>query len=142
MSYTERYRAQHAEIMRLATELGRHLTPDALQRDASAPRAVLAELSGKLLVHLAAEDNVLYPRMLKSSDAKARALAQRFIDEMQPISKAFKDYAVRWGSARAIQSGAEAFIHETREILAALGERVRREHAELYALADKLGTGI
>ena len=59
-------------------------------------------------MHLAAEDNVLYPQMLKSTDAKARALAQRFVTEMHPISDAFK----------------------------VLGERVRREHEELYSLAD------
>jgi hypothetical protein len=91
-------------------------------------------------VHLAAEDNVLYPQLRKSADPKVRALAQRFVDEMQPISGAFKAYAVRWGSASTIQADAESFIRETKEILAALNARIRREHAELYSVADALAS--
>ncbi|HEV2270463.1 MAG TPA: hemerythrin domain-containing protein [Steroidobacteraceae bacterium] len=138
MSNTERYRAQHAEIMRLATDLKRHLSPAALAADPGPARHILSELSGKLLMHLAAEDNVLYPQMLKSTDAKARALAQRFVAEMQPITDAFKQYAVRWANAKSIQAGAESFVRETNRIMTVLNERIRREHTELYSLADSL----
>lgn len=138
MRNTERYREQHTEIMRLAGDLSKRLIPANLAVDGSEARAILADLSGKLFVHLAAEDNVLYPKLLKSPDPAARALAQRFAADMQPISKAFKAYAVRWGNARTIQADAQAFIKETREMLGAYGERVRREHAELYSLADSL----
>jgi hypothetical protein len=124
--------------MRLASDLNRHLSPAALTTDPAPARHVLAELSGKLLMHLAAEDNVLYPRMLKSTEAKTRALAQRFVTEMHPISDAFKKYAVRWGTAKNIQADAESFVRETQEIIKVLGERVRREHDELYSLADSL----
>ena len=140
MSITERYRAQHAEILRLAGDLSKRLAADGLSADGSPARSILAELSGKLLVHLAAEDNVLYPQLRKSADPMVRALAQRFVDEMQPISGAFKAYAVRWGSARTIQSDAETFIRETKEILTALNARIRREHAELYSVADALAS--
>lgn len=138
MSFTERYRAQHAEILKLAGDLNRHLTPEALAKDATGTRTVLAQLSGKLFVHLAAEDNVLYSQLRKSADAQARSVAERFVADMQPISKAFKDYAVRWGSARAIQDRAQDFIDQTPKILTALNERIRCEHAELYSIADRL----
>lgn len=136
MSNTERYRAQHAEIIRLATDLKQHLSAVTLAADPAAARHILSELTGKLLMHLAAEDNVLYPKMLKSTDANTRALAQRFVTEMHPITDAFKQYAVRWGSARTIQADPDGFIRETKEITTVLGERIRREHAELYTLAD------
>lgn len=138
MSNTERYRRQHAEITRLAGELKRQLNPEALSDGATGVHSVLSELSGKLFVHLAAEDKVFYPQLLESTDPRMQALAERYIEEMRPISQAYKNYAVRWGSARAIESNAETFIRETREILAALDQRIRREHDELYALADQL----
>lgn len=138
MNNTERYRAQHAEILRLATDLKRHLSPAALTADPIPVRHILYELSGKLLTHLAAEDNVLYPQMLKSADARVRTLAQRFVTEMHPISEAFKKYAVRWGNAKNIQADADSFVRETQEITTVLGERIRREQAELYLLADSV----
>ncbi|HEX3845217.1 MAG TPA: hypothetical protein VHV80_12705 [Steroidobacteraceae bacterium] len=46
--------------------------------------------------------------------------------------------AVRWGNAKNIQADVEALIRETQEITTVLGERMRREHAQLYALADSL----
>jgi hypothetical protein len=57
---------------------------------------------------------------------------------MHPISDAFKKCAVRWGNAKTIQADTETFIRETQETTTVLGERIRREHVELYALADSL----
>ena len=138
VSNTERYRAQHAEILRLATDLKRQLSPATLAADAGPARSILSELSGKLLTHLAAEDNVFYPQMLRSADAKTRALTQRFVAEMHPISDAFKRYVVRWGNAKTIQGNTEAFVRETQRIIQVLAERIRREHVELYSAADGL----
>jgi len=138
VSNTERYRAQHAEILRLASDLKRHLSPATLAADAGPARHILSELSGKLLMHLAAEDNVFYPQMLRSADTKTRALTRRFVAEMHPIADAFKQYAARWGNARTIQDNAESFVRETQRIIQVLGERIRREHVELYSLADSL----
>lgn len=137
MSHTERYRGQHAEIMQPAAQLGRQLAPAALAADATPARKALSELSGKLIVHNAAEDKLLYPRLLQSTDTATRTVAQRFLAEMGPISQTFKDYAVRWGTAQAIQSDAQKFVSETQAILKSLVERIRHENAELYPLADK-----
>ncbi|HEX3845612.1 MAG TPA: hemerythrin domain-containing protein [Steroidobacteraceae bacterium] len=120
--------------MRLATDLEQHLSPATLAADPAPARHILSELSGKLLMHLAAEDNVLYPKLLKSTDANARALAQRFVTEMHPITDAFKQYAGRRGNAKTIQGDPD----RTKEITNVLGERIRREHAELYRLADTM----
>lgn len=138
MSHTDRYRQQHSEIMRLATDLGKKLVPSQLAVGASDARRLLSELSGKFIVHLAAEDMLLYPMMLKCKDASAQALAKRFAVDMQPMAQAFKDYAVRWNAAAEIQKNPEGFTNETRGIIKALSERIRKENTELYPLADKL----
>jgi hypothetical protein len=138
MSRTRRYRDQHTNIMSVATELGQQLIPSRLAADGSAARRMLSELSGKLIVHLAAEDNLLYPQLLSCHDMAAQALTRRFISEMGPLAQAFKAYAVRWGTLKRIESKPEEFADETRAIIKALSERIRRENTELYPLADAL----
>lgn len=138
MSHTDRYRHQHAEIMQLATQLDKQLVQSKLTVGAADARKLLSELSGKIIVHLAAEDAVLYPLMLKSKDVPAQTLARRFAAEMGPIAQAFKTYATRWGSESLIQAKPEAFISETKAIIKALSERIRKENTELYPLADAL----
>jgi hypothetical protein len=137
MSQIDRYRQQHAEIMRLATELGKQLVPTKLALDAAGARKILSELSGKIIVHLAAEDTVLYPQLLKSKDSSTQALAKRFADEMGALAQTFKAYAVRWGVEKEIQSKPDAFANETRAIIKALSDRIRRENSELYPLAER-----
>lgn len=138
MTRTARYVEQHAQITHLVQELRRHLVPKALAVDASAARQVLSLLSGKLSVHLAAEDRLLYPEVLHCADPDIRAVGQSFLEAMGPISQLFRSYSIRWGSQGAIQSNPEAFVSETRAMLNHIEERIRREEAELYPLVEKL----
>ncbi|HEY3784105.1 MAG TPA: hemerythrin domain-containing protein [Steroidobacteraceae bacterium] len=138
MRGTIRYREQHAPIIRLARDLERHLIGDELAKDASAARQLLSLLSGKLFVHLAVEDRLLYPGILHCEDPAVRAASQRFLQEMGPISQAFKSDSIRWGTQGAIQSRPDAFVAETKQILAAVEERIRRENRALYPLFEKL----
>lgn len=132
------YMEQHAEIMQLAGELERLLEPESLGAAPAPAHQVLSKLSGKLSVHLAAEDRLLYPQLMNCTDPATQSMSKRFLEEMGPISKAFRAYAVRWGMQRTIQSEPDAFITETKAILAAVAKRIRRENRELYPLAEKL----
>lgn len=124
--------------MSLANELGKHLFAAKLAKDAAQARKLLSELSGKLIVHLAAEDMLLYPQLLECKDPAARTLASRFIAEMGSIAQVFKNYVVRWNATTDIQSNPQAFVAETRAIIKALDERIHKENTQLYPLADKL----
>ena len=138
MTRTARYVEQHVQITRLAQELRRHLVQQTLAVDASAARQVLSLLSGKLSVHLAAEDRLLYPEVLHSPDPATRAVGQRFLEAMGPISQAFRRYSIRWGTQDAIRSNPEAFVSETKAMLTDIEGRIRREEAELYPLVEQL----
>jgi hypothetical protein len=99
---------------------------------------LLAELSGQIVVHLGGEDRWLYPELRSCGDSQAEAVATAFSDEMGHIATAFKAYTEHWLMPSAIASEPEAFIEQTREIARTLQNRMRREHTELYALADRL----
>ncbi|MGI6557577.1 MAG: hemerythrin domain-containing protein [Limnochordia bacterium] len=136
MVRTARFRRQHDEIMAIVQEISSHLTDD-LKKDASQVPQLLSTLAGKLTVHLAMEDNALYPSLLK--DDQLRPLAERFMTEMGGISATFKEYVRKWPDAGAIEGRAAEFIQETKRVFATLTERIIREDQELYPLVDALG---
>lgn len=92
---------------------------------------------GKLVLHLGAEDKVLYPELAAHKDASVAAMAKRFSVEMQETAKAVVAYNNKWGTPTAIKSNATEFIAETRNVLRILADRIKRENQELYAAADK-----
>jgi hypothetical protein len=125
--------------MTLATELNRRLASPTFAEDADGVSRLLSDLSGKLIVHLAAEDTVLYPKLFSATDAITRDMARSFADEMGAIAQTFRSYVARWGSAAAIRHKPHDFAKETGDILNALKDRVRRENTQLYPQADKQG---
>ena len=99
-------------------------------------RKALVELSARVTVHLASEDQVVYPRLIKAADQNVSTIAKRFADEMGGIGDAFKVYLSHWRNAVAIAARARTFASETKQIASALGTRIDREERELYPLLD------
>ena len=133
MSFTDKFRQQHDEILGIVGELNQKLKANA---DAQELRGVLSNLAGKLNFHLALEDKALYPRIMKK-DAAASAMAAKFMEEMGGIGAVFVTYNNKW-QVSAIRSDPSGFAAETRTVFLALGKRIARENAELYPLADSV----
>jgi hypothetical protein len=131
MSFTDKFRHQHEEILGMVGELNAKLKAKA---DAQDLRGVLSNLAGKLNFHLALEDKALYPRLMKK-DAASSALANRFMEEMGGLGAVFSAYNTKW-QVTAIRTDPAGFAAETRKVFVALGKRIARENAELYPLAD------
>jgi len=134
MSFTDKFRQQHDEILAIVGELNDQLKAKA---EAQVLRGVLSNLAGKLNFHLAMEDKALYPRILKQEGKAAQALATKFMDEMGGLGEVFLAYNSKW-QASAIRNDPAGFAAETRKVFTALGKRIARENAELYPLADKV----
>jgi len=132
MSFTDKFRAQHDEILTLAQEITDKLKN---QPDPGLLRKLLSNLAGKVNFHLAMEDKALYPRLMQQ-DPQAKAMAARFLKEMGGLAQVFIDYNNKW-QVSAIRSDLAGFSEETRKVLGALGHRISRENTELYPLADR-----
>ena len=102
----------------------------------------IARLIGKLnvllRVHLAYEDTVLYPLMMRSGDGEAAALAHLFAEETGAIAPQFEDFVRRWSGPTAIDAMFDAFREEATTLLAALAARIERENDLLYPLAEQV----
>lgn len=138
MARTDSFKEQHKEMLELVKQINHKLDPAALAKDAVEVRSILSALAGKLLVHLAMEDKNLYPVMLGSSDENAKKMAQSFIDEMGTLATTFKSYTTKWASPQLIQADSAGFCNETKAVFQALGQRIGKEEANLYPLADKV----
>lgn len=128
-------RGQHERIMRLAAEL--HQAVD--QGDGVRPVAALRwRLARELIAHLAMEDRLLYPSMIRSRDAKIAGTATHLKAEMGSFANEFTVYMAAWSDLRVAREW-EAFRSETKAVLDRLADRIRREDETLYPLADALG---
>jgi iron-sulfur cluster repair protein YtfE (RIC family) len=102
----------------------------------------IARLIGKLnvllRVHLAYEDTVLYPLMMRSGDGEAAALAHLFSEETGAIAPRFEDFVRRWSRPTAIDAMFDLFQEEATALFAALAARIERENDLLYPLAERM----
>jgi iron-sulfur cluster repair protein YtfE (RIC family) len=133
---TEAFRRQHREILEVIDELTTKLDAASIEQDAASVRGLLNVLVGKLTVHLAMEDDALYPRMLHHRNPQIRELATSFIAELGGIAEAFRQYIARWSTAQLILANPAAFIQETNQVFEALKRRIAREDNELYPKLD------
>lgn len=139
MALTDRYREQHQELLAIVGDLSKLLNASTLGTNADAARKTLSSLAGKLNVHLAMEDSVLYPTLLKHKDPSVQAKAQKFMDEMGGIKQAFGAYLGKWPTATAIQQDPQGFIQATQGVFQVLGKRIQAEDGDLYTMADRVG---
>lgn len=134
---TNTLRQQHEEILVVAHQLAATLDDLTVTQDARQARSLVSQLCGRLNVHLSFEDRHFYPSLLAAKDAELRARGAQFQAEMAPIAAILTQYKQRWPSALIIQGALPDFIQETREVLAALMERVTQEEQLLFPLADR-----
>lgn len=89
-------------------------------------------------MHLAYEDLVLYPTLMRTGAPEVAGLAHWFHDEMGALAPQFEEFARRWSGPTIIDIMFDRFRDEATEILAALAARIGRENVQLYPLAERV----
>jgi iron-sulfur cluster repair protein YtfE (RIC family) len=136
MSELQKLREEHARLVEIVGRLQKVIaTPDS--PNASELFKLRRELSSTLIAHLKAEDWVLYPRLLASSDDRVAETARAFSDEMGGLAQAYMAYADKW-TATAIDEDWQGYCGETQGIIDALTCRITRENRELYPLLEAM----
>ncbi len=136
MPPTDSFRKQHDEIIEelLKLEVLAKVTP--LRAGEVAKQFEF--LADKLNAHLAMEDQILYPMLLRSADSGAVETTKRFQSEMGGLKMRFMKFYNEWGAAKKISSNEARFLTQLADISAALKKRVAKENTELYPLADQI----
>jgi hypothetical protein len=137
MSRTTTFKRQHAELRQLSIEVRALLSPEAIERDARAVRALVARFAGKLRVHTKMENEALYPALLAHHDESVRIVAQKLLAELGPVYATFDAYESRWPTAEALLENPRAFVLDTLQLYETLAHRMRTEDRTLYSLVDQ-----
>jgi hemerythrin-like domain-containing protein len=136
MAITANLKKQHKEILDIVERISVLLNPDVLSQDAEKAEILLSKLTGHLELHLAWEDEALYPALLRHPKEEIRILTKVFSEEMGGISRTFARYTANWPNAAAIQQDPDSFINESREIFDSLSSRINQENNHLYPLLE------
>jgi len=130
--------------MRRVTDLKRLVLSGVEAHAADIAHGVVA-ISSTIKLHLAIEDQVLYPALNKSADAGVARTASRFQDEMGPLAADFASFARRWNTERSVASEPAAMRDQAIQMLDRLHHRMHQENRELYPLAERawaVGAGL
>jgi iron-sulfur cluster repair protein YtfE (RIC family) len=136
MAITDNLKKQHKEISDIVKQISVLLNPDVLSQDAEQAGILLSKLTENLELHLAWEDEALYPALQRHPKEEVRILTKVFSEEMGGISKTFARYTANWPNAAAIQNDPDSFINESRDIFASLSSRINQENNHLYPLLE------
>lgn len=136
---THRFRSQHAEIADIVVRIESILSKPNWSTEAQAIRQAFSELSAKLRIHLALEDDVLYPRLARHSDQKIRDMAVSYQTEMGGIRQAYEGFLTQWVHSGKLLTDSSGFQAAIKGLFAALKDRIHRENTEVYTLVDSVG---
>ena len=99
---------------------------------------MLARLTGILRIHLALEDEILYPALRRSGNPRTAEIGDRFWQEMGGLADMYLDFADRWKRADVLLAEQGRFRSESAIVFKALAERIEKEHREVYPLAEQI----
>jgi hemerythrin-like domain-containing protein len=125
--------AHHGKLRAFAEQILSIAKQPDLAGKSAAARDVLNRMAGTLSVHLAAEDQSFYPRLIADKRREVSDLAKRFQQEMGGLKEIFAQHLKRW-TTDAIAADAGGFARETTQVLQTIGARMDREERELYPL--------
>lgn len=125
---------QHKEINEIMEFLGNHLKEDDVRMASSKLAQNINILAGKLKIHLITEDDYLYPKLMSEGDAHIKKTAERFYTEMGGLSEIFAEYKGKYNISPRILGNMEGYIKDTKIVLEALRNRMKKEDQELYVL--------
>lgn len=138
MRPTDTYRQHHHDLRAIADHIESVLDAAAIARDPGPAAAAVRELFGKFTIHLALEDNSLYPRCQRHDDSRLRQVAERFQREMGDLGRHFDAYKRSWPGPLAIGRDPARFVADTVAVLKLLRARVGREENEFYDIVDRV----
>jgi hypothetical protein len=138
MAASDSYRKQHAELVDIVRSIEPLLDPAKLAGAAAEARNLISKLLGKLSIHLAMEDQSLYPRLVQHADKSVRETAKRFATEMGGVKPSVEAFGSRWTEAE-LRANPTAFCDEATKLFVVLADRIKRENTQLYPLLDMAG---
>ena len=130
----ENINRQHQDILKLTQDISAFCTPDKVEEKAFSIAMLISQLSGRINVHLLAEDQHVYPSLMSHKDSRIQQISNRFAAEMGGLAQKFNDFKSRYAASAQIKADTAPFLYEAKFVLEAIQERIAPEERELYTL--------
>jgi len=91
-------------------------------------------------MHLAVEDEKLFPALAAAGDEQLRSLTQECRTESGGLREATRMRRRKWPSVDTIQDSPDDFVLETKRLLSGLKRRIAREEHVLLSMAERVGS--
>ena len=127
----DKFKHQHTDILHSIATL-RDLTHAGVVPNAAEIARRIVAMSGTIKLHLAVEDQVLYPALQRGDNAELARMGRQYQSEMTSIASAYDAFARRWNTADGVRRDAQGFRNEANVVLRRVFERMQREDREFY----------
>ncbi|AFU43914.1 hemerythrin HHE cation-binding domain-containing protein [Acidovorax sp. KKS102] len=127
----DKFKHQHTDILRSIATL-RALAHAGVEANATTIAQGIVAMSGTIKLHLAVEDQVLYPALQRGGNADLARMGRQYQSEMASIASAYDAFARRWNTAEQVRRDAEGFRSEANVVLRRVFERMQREDHDFY----------
>ena len=133
----DKLKHQHADILARLAAL-RQLTHAGVAPNAPAIAAGIVGMSAVIKLHLAVEDQALYPALQRGSNAELARMGQQYQRDMGPIAQAYEAFARRWNRPESVRRDEQGFRDDANQVLRMVHERMQRENHDFYPRIEAL----
>ena len=127
----DKFKHQHADIMSNISALRRLAQAGVAQNAADIARLIVS-MSSTIKLHLAVEDQALYPALQRGDNPELARMGQKYQTDMGPIAQAYEAFARRWNRADSVLHDEQGFRDDANRVLRMVHERMQRENRDFY----------
>ena len=127
----DKLKHQHRDILRGIAAL-RSLAHAGVEANAAAIAQGIVAMSGTIKLHLAVEDQVLYPALQRGGNEGLARMGRQYQGEMASIASDYERFARRWNTANSVRRDAQGFRADANAALRRVHERMQREDHDFY----------
>lgn len=133
----DKFKQQHVDILGCIAAL-RQASQAGVSENAAEIARLIISMSSVIKLHLAVEDQILYPALRSGNDAILARMGQKFQDEMGSIASAYMVFAGRWNQADKVARDPEGFRSDANSVLKIVHARMQKENTVFYPAIESL----
>jgi len=127
----DKLKKQHVDILGCIAAL-REASQAGIVKNAAQIAQLIISMSSIIKLHLAVEDQMLYPTLRNGNNATLAKMGKKFQDEMGSIASAYVTFAGRWNQAEKVSHDPEGFRLDANTVLKTVYERMQKENSVFY----------
>lgn len=127
----DKFKHQHEDIMGDISAL-RRLAQAGVAQNAASIASLIVSMSSTIKLHLAVEDQALYPALQRSDNSELALVGLQYQKDMGPVAQSYEAFARRWNRPESVCRDEQGFRDDANRVLRMVHERMLRENRDFY----------